>query len=273
MPFPRGTATGAGTNNTPLTFMQLAVSVLSRNGGRPVNEDACGWWTGRGVTVCVVSDGAGGHGGGDIASKLVVSRVLACFRAEPSCDAVTIQRALEEANAALVAAQREDAAHADMRATAVVLVIDGERQVALWGNLGDSRLYAFRDALPIARTRDHSVVQRMVEAGYLRTEDLRSSPQRNQLFAALGRPGQFEPYIEPAPHRIQVGDAFLLCTDGCWEHVDDAEFAEVLSGAGSPEDWLGELERLVTARGKSDLDNYSAIALWCTPPATRAGSS
>jgi PPM family protein phosphatase len=243
--------------------MQLAVSVLSRQGGRPANEDACGCWSGGGITVCVVSDGAGGHGGGDIAAKLVVRQLLTWFSDRPDCSTDAIEQAIVAANEALVAAQREDSEHRDMRATAVVLVVDARQHLASWGNLGDSRLYAFRNGLPIAQTRDHSMLQQMVEAGYVPREALRTSPLRSQLFAALGQPRRAEPYLESAPHRVEPGDAFLLCTDGCWEHIEDAELAGALAVARSPEGWLHALEGLVIARAPSNLDNYSAIALWC----------
>ncbi len=65
--------------------MQLEVSVLSNPGGRERNEDACGFWTGGGGCFCVVSDGAGGHGGGDVASKLAVRVILTAFQEAPDC--------------------------------------------------------------------------------------------------------------------------------------------------------------------------------------------
>jgi serine/threonine protein phosphatase PrpC len=244
--------------------MQLAVSVVSRRGGRPANEDACGCWSGGGVTVCVVSDGAGGHGGGDIASKLVVSQLLGWLSEQPHCSADSFEQAIVAANDALVAAQQQDPAHRDMRATAVVLVIDASRRLASWGNLGDSRLYAFRNGLAVAQTRDHSLLQQMIDAGHASHEALRRSPMRSQLFAALGHPERAEPYVEATPYPVAPGDAFLLCTDGYWEHIEDDEFAAALTAAASPEEWLRALEELVSARGNGvDLDNYSAIALWC----------
>jgi serine/threonine protein phosphatase PrpC len=244
--------------------MQLAVSVLSRSGARPVNEDACGFWTGNGVCVCVVSDGAGGHGGGDVASKLVVSRVLGWFREDAACEGTRVERALAAANEALLAAQTEDPQQADMRATAVVLAMDTERDLAVWGNLGDSRLYGFRGGEAVARTRDHSVLQQMIDAGYLKKkEELRAAPNRSTLFAALGDAEGFEPYVERTPFKMRGGDAFLLCTDGCWEHVEEAEMIATLAEAATPDGWLRALEERVIARGGNGQDNYSAIAVWC----------
>ena len=63
--------------------MELDIAILSRQGGRPYNEDACGHWNSDQHLVCVVADGAGGHGGGDIASRLAVQHVLERFVAQP----------------------------------------------------------------------------------------------------------------------------------------------------------------------------------------------
>src|SRR3954453_3087784 len=104
--------------------MQLEIAALSKAGGRAVNEDACGVWSSPDACFCVLSDGAGGHGGGDVASKLVVSRVLDWFRQRPECSADAVAGALFAANQAVVESQSSDVRLHDMRATVVVLVID-----------------------------------------------------------------------------------------------------------------------------------------------------
>jgi serine/threonine protein phosphatase PrpC len=83
------------------------------------------------------------------------------------------------------------------------------------------------------------------------------------LFAALGDPNGFDPYVERTPFKMCRGDAFLLCTDGCWEHVEEAEMTAILAEAATPEEWLHALEERVVARGGNGQDNYSAIAVWC----------
>ena len=86
--------------------MQLEVAVLSNPGGRGVNEDACGFWTGDGGCFCVVSDGAGGHGGGDVASKLAVRVILTHFQEAPFCTGEEIEFALKAAHRAIVDQQQ-----------------------------------------------------------------------------------------------------------------------------------------------------------------------
>lgn len=243
--------------------MQIEVSVLSNPGGRERNEDACGFWTGGGGSFCVVSDGAGGHGGGDVASKLAVRMILGAFQDAPACTGAAIDAALRAAHDAIVAQQRADGRTAAMRATATVLAIDTVHRTAAWGHVGDTRLYCFRGGRVVAQTKDHSVVQKMVDAGYLGQSALRESDQRSRLFAALGHDEDFVAAIADAPFSLQDGDVFLLCTDGFWEYVDEAAMATALGCAASPADWLRAMEREVVERGREGQDNFSAVAVWC----------
>jgi PPM family protein phosphatase len=243
--------------------MELEILVMSKTGGRERNEDACGVWSSPGASFCVLSDGLGGHSGGEVASKLVVRRVLEWFRAQPVCDHDTIAGALEAANAALRDEQARVPEMSDMAATAVVLALDTVRHAASWGHLGDSRLYCFRDGRIVAQTRDDSVVQQMVDAGYLQPQQLRTSPHRNQLLTALGNTASLEPRVVPMGFAVEDGDAFLLCSDGFWEYVQEFEMEETLDAADSVSDWLHALEGRIIARGRKGQDNYSAIAVWC----------
>ncbi len=243
--------------------MRLEIAVLSKAGGREPNEDAFGCWSARDASFCLLSDGAGGHGGGDVASKLAVRAALAWFQNSPECSGANIASALRSAHDAIMLSQRAGDGLANMRATAVVLAVDTAHASAFWGHLGDTRLYCFRNEAQLARTKDHSVVQRMVDAGYLREEDLRRAPDRSQLFAALGQDENFSPTVSDVPLALIDGDAFLLCSDGFWEYIDDAAIAEALAGAATPEHWLASMEQQVIAHGGKDQDNYSAMAVWC----------
>jgi serine/threonine protein phosphatase PrpC len=246
--------------------MELKISVLSQPGGRAVNEDAYGFWAGTDCWFCALSDGVGGHAGGDIASKLVVQQILAWFYRQPDSTPANLLAALRAANDALVGEQRRCPELADMRATILVLAVDTRRATATWGHLGDTRLYCLRGNAIVSQTRDHSVTQSMVDAGYLAPGDVRGSPQRNALLAALGDADQCEPRIEAAPLQLRDGDLFLLCTDGFWEYVEEADMERALATAAAPEAWLRQLEQLVVERGRPGQDNYSALAVACCDP-------
>lgn len=245
--------------------MELEIAVLSSTGGRSVNEDACGFWPGRGICFCVVADGAGGHGGGDVASKLVVQETLAWFRERQDCSATAVEAAMRHANEALMREQQSDRALSTMRATVVVLAVDFSRERALWGHLGDSRLYCFRQHQIVAQTRDHSVVQTMVEAGYLQPHELRASPERSKLLSALGDREGIEPRVQSDAFELQTQDRFLMCTDGLWEYIEESELEQTSAESQSAEEWLRALESRVLSRGRTSHDNYSALAVCCKP--------
>ncbi len=242
--------------------MQLEVSVLSNPGGRERNEDACGFWTGGGGCFCVVSDGAGGHGGGDVASKLAVRMILNAFQDAPICTGVAIDAALRSAHAAIVGQQATRAELSGMRATATVLAVDTVANTAVWGHVGDTRLYLFRDRHVIAQTKDHSVVQKMVDAGYLAPSAVRESLQRSRLFAALGHDEDFVATVESVAHPLVAGDVFLLCTDGFWEYIDEGAMAAALARTATAAQWLRDMEQDVVAHGGRGQDNFSALAIW-----------
>ena len=150
-----------------------------------------------------------------------------------------------------------------MRATAVVLSVDLEHGRGIWGHVGDSRLYYFRRCRIVEQTRDHSVVQSMVDAGYIAPVDLRKNANRGTLLAALGDREGVTPEIEPAFHSVGAGDTFLLCTDGLWEHVEERDMERLLEASENPEDWLRRLEAAVLAQACEKQDNYSALVVAC----------
>ncbi len=244
--------------------MQLEVSVLTDAGGRPRNEDAYGFWSGGGGCFCVVSDGAGGHGAGDVASKLAVRVVLASFQDDPRCSGDAITAALANAHRAIVAEQAQAGALSGMRATATVLAVDTVHHLAAWGHVGDTRLYCFRAHRIVAQTKDHSVVQRLVDAGYLKATATRDSTERSRLFAALGHDGENSASVGATDFAIQGGDAFLLCSDGFWEYVEEPAMESALAKALSAADWLRIMEEQVRAIGGAEQDNFSALAVWCS---------
>ncbi|HEX8605658.1 MAG TPA: serine/threonine-protein phosphatase, partial [Pseudoduganella sp.] len=105
-------------------------------------------------------------------------------------------------------------------------------------------------------------------AGYLAQGDLRGSLHRNALFAALGDTDPPEPRIEAPALCVRDGDRFLLCTDGFWEYVLEADMEQGLAASTGPDAWLSGLERMIRERGRPGQDNYSALAVACIDPCT-----
>jgi PPM family protein phosphatase len=250
----------------------VQLAVLSRQGGRSTNEDACGHWRSEQSLCCVVADGAGGHGGGDVASRLVVQHIIGQASLAPLTAADEVHDLLVDTNAALLRQQSQSSSKSasDMRSTVVALFIDLVRNEAVWGHAGDSRLYLFRDGAVVSQTRDHSFVQAMVDAGLLMPQQMITHPRRSELQSALGcHPEELLVSTQERPWPLQQHDAFLLCSDGLWEYVDADEMCASLHEADGPDGWLRALEELVLQHaaeaGKSRHDNFSGIALFIGP--------
>ena len=246
-------------------MLALEVALLSDRGGRKTNEDACGHWHSRQHLCCVLADGAGGHGGGDVASRLAVQELIGRFSEQPSSDAAGLDRLLRQTNDSLISQRVPGTARQDMHSTVVCLVIDFVAQRAHWAHAGDSRMYWFRGQRLLRRTQDHSLVQGLVDSGLLAAEQLRTHPRRSELRSALGlAPEVLEVSAVDDSDVVQPGDVFLLCTDGLWEYLDDAVLERTLGAATDPGAWIGELAAEVrrAASHKASHDNFSALTVW-----------
>ncbi|MGE0797090.1 MAG: PP2C family serine/threonine-protein phosphatase [Lautropia sp.] len=244
----------------------FAFALRSDAGRRDRNEDACGHWQSvdhAGAPACaVLADGAGGHGGGQIAARTAVAAVLEAFAARPACDPPAVRTLIANANRAVIARQQPAGETRDMRSTLVVWVGDPVRGLAAWGHSGDSRLYRLRGGRVIGRTRDHSLVESLVDAGIVAESAARAHPGRSVLTTSLGLADGFEAAVVDAAHPILPGDAFLLCSDGFWAMLEDRTIEDALRSAGSPADWLERLAAVVSDAASADQDNYSALAIW-----------
>jgi PPM family protein phosphatase len=242
--------------------VEIEIVTLSQQGGRTYNEDVHGQWNDGQYIACLVADGAGGHGGGDVAADIARSSILGGFSVNPQLNGDALRALLLRANAAIVARQSEGAKLASMRTTVVLAVIDLHREELMWAHCGDSRAYLFRDAKLLTRTTDHSLVQQLVSTGMLDDEGARLHPQRNLLLSALGAAdGDLEITVSDAM-KMLPGDVLLLCSDGVWEPIGDALFEELLRSAASPRSWLQQLDESVRANAKPGHDNYTALTLW-----------
>ena len=246
-------------------MLALEVALFSELGGRSINEDACGHGHSDQRLCCVLADGAGGHGGGDVASRLVVRHMLSAFAAGRLDAEGSLPMQVREANRALHAGRALDSRCRGMHTTLTCLIVDFVRHRAEWAHAGDSRLYWFRAGRLLERTRDHSLVQSLVDAGMLDEEALRTHPRRSELRSALGVAEHELEVADSGPARgIDAGDAFLLCSDGVWEHLDDTVLAELLRSAASPDAWLRAIEEAVACatHDRRNHDNFTAIAVW-----------
>jgi serine/threonine protein phosphatase PrpC len=246
--------------------MQLQTANVSDRGGRSRNEDAYGQWRHAALFASVVADGAGGHGGGDAASRIVVDTVLEeltrVAAAGVALTGTALLRVLLRANDAIVDVQEHERDLAQMRSTAAVLGIDEATGLAAWAHCGDTRLYCFRRGATVVQTQDHSLVQSMIDANLLDTRDARSHPRRNVLFSALGTADELSIAASDEPFPIADGDAFLLCTDGFWEYLDESVMIDAIGQAQTPVAWLDLMVAHLREAARPGHDNFTASAVW-----------
>lgn len=244
--------------------IRLQWARVSEIGERDSNQDALGESVYGPITCLVLADGAGGHAGGEMAARLVVDAVLDQFAAQPVCNENLLLAFAGRASQAVATGRRSTPEFGDMSATLAAVLVDSNCGRAHWGHLGDSRVYLFRDARVHTVTRDHSVTQQFIDAGFARADQLRRHPQRNILYAAIGAEGDMTPSLSEPDILLQPGDALLICSDGLWEWVMDEEMASTLAACPNANVWLSAMCELAQARhagsGKKR-DNFSAFAV------------
>jgi protein phosphatase len=206
---------------------EIEVATLSDIGRqRSSNQDSCGDFTGRqGWRLFVVADGMGGHQGGATASGLAVEAIRDVLKRSQSPPIAMLHEAFEAANRRIYETASQNLALQGMGTTAVVLLLDGTE--AAWvAHVGDSRAYRLRANRLEPLTKDHSVVVQLMETKGLTREEAEQSPNSHVLLRAIGVEPEVEADVKPVP--LELGDRFLLCSDGLWGEVPDVEIAEVL---------------------------------------------
>jgi PPM family protein phosphatase len=248
-------------------MMRIQMASCTDKGARGHNEDDLRLGVARNGCYAVLADGAGGHSRGAEAAARSVQRIESMLRDDAIAHSPSnLTRMVFLAHEELKAHQDSEAPEARMHCTVVVLWIDPEAEHALWTHVGDSRLYRIRHGHTDVVTSDDSVVQRLLQAGLITPAQMATHPQKNQLIAALGIEGDVEPHTVVRPVELVEGDAFLLCSDGWWDHFDDALLARTLAEALSPQTWLDAMRAHIVAQKRPRQDNFSAIAVWAGDP-------
>lgn len=207
---------------------------------RDENEDHIGWYNHPSLPYgyVIIADGMGGYTGGAQASSLAVAVVDDLLKVLPdnnfqACTPdqqllmihATLMDALTRANQAILDAKIDNPQHANMGSTIVIGLL-WQQQVTI-AHLGDSRAYMWnRDGL-IQLTRDHSLVQEMIDAGTLTPSQARTSGVRNHITRALG----VTEYIEPAINTflLEQNTLLMFCTDGLTEYLENNALEHVLA--------------------------------------------
>ena len=243
--------------------MKFSVFQISRKGGREKNEDRMGYCYTRESGLFVLADGMGGHPEGEVAAQLALQTISALYQKEAR---PVVKDVTEFLSSSLMAAHHQIIRYASEkgmldtpRTTLVAAIVQGTS--ATWVHCGDSRLYVVRDGELLTRTRDHSYLEQQ-SAGVIRMDRI----NRNILFTCLGSPTK--PVFDvTGPVTLQQGDKILLCSDGLWGTLTDADIVRQLT-TQSVSDAVPELVEMALRNGGEHCDNVTVIALeWETPDA------
>jgi serine/threonine protein phosphatase PrpC len=239
--------------------MRFSVYQLSRKGGREKNEDRMGYCYTRDAGLFALADGMGGHPQGEVASQLALQTLAALFQREAKPRLAEPLQFLQDAVLAghhqLLRYATERALMDTPRTTVVACVLQGN--TAYWAHCGDSRLYLLRGGKLVARTRDHSYLE--LQQALAAVSPVPEQVNRNVLFTCLGSPGK--PVVDTVgPLRLQPGDRVLLCSDGLWGSVDDAEITAVLAAQPITQAVPELVERALRHAGDKS-DNVTVLAV------------
>lgn len=235
----------------------MLVTWVSRKGGRLVNEDAVGKIKAKNIMCVAVADGLGGHVGGKLASKLAIDTILNNFSANPVFSQDALELYIRNASDIIARTAQNDPELVHMSSTIAVILIKGNR--AIWGNVGDSRIYRLRNNTVIEVSEDHSLAFLDFLNGDIEYDDIRTSINQNKLTSALG----------VALDDINISDitlidshtAFLLCTDGWWEYVNETAMENTLERSNTSQDWLTAMIEIREANAPANSDNYTAATI------------
>lgn len=253
-------------------MMKLKACGLSDVGrSRSHNEDSMKIDVDRGLFL--VADGMGGHGHGDVASRVAVEAIVkhmeAAYERWDQGDGldeegqrqvgVELEYSIHAAHRSVVDAVTEDQTLAGMGTTVVGLAAANGAVVV--AHVGDSRAYRLRGESLELMTDDHTWVNEQVKAGYLSPEQARSHPLKSVVTRAVGGDHQVE--VDSSEIPTSTGDLFLVCSDGLTTMLSDDEIHDLLTDRGSLEDHCQRLVGL--ANDKGGVDNITVILVEIEP--------
>jgi serine/threonine protein phosphatase PrpC len=243
--------------------MKFTIYQESRVGKRRNNQDRLAHCYSRDALLMVVADGMGGHLHGEVAAQIAVQYLTEAFQREAkprlADPFMFLAGGLQNAHRAVqdyALAKRLPEAESP-RTTCVACIV--QDSVAYWVHAGDSRLYVMREGRVLARTRDHSTVQSLVDDGHISPADALHHPLRNRIYSCLG--GVQNPQLDfSRKTTLQAGDVIALMSDGVWGPLDDPQLVAGLKGR----DVIHAVPRTLDAaerNGGPNCDNLSLIAM------------
>jgi serine/threonine protein phosphatase PrpC len=248
--------------------LQIEHADLSLLGSREENQDRVAIAVDEDAAFIAVVDGMGGHADGARAAEVAIRTMVSEFweASRPLFDPdgflhLTIGRAHE----AVVAIGTELPPEIRPRATCAVCIIQGSS--AYWAHVGDSRVYLLRDGRVVERTRDHSHVELLLRAGRITERQAHDHPMRNYVECCIGGDPAIPEMSLGGRRNLRAGDVLLLCSDGLWSGVTDAQIAALGQNParGLRYDLAGLGERAVQTTTPFADNTTAAAVRWLGP--------
>jgi serine/threonine protein phosphatase PrpC len=241
--------------------MKYSLVADSRIGARGMNQDRVAHWRCGESLLMAVADGLGGHLHGEIAAQLAMDHLGAAFAREARPRLANPSQFLLSAVRGAHQAILRDAKQKGLRDTPRTVIVacvvqDGH---ACWAHVGDARIYLIRKGRIVVRTRDHSLVQHLLDEGRIREEAIPSHPERNRLLQCLGG-FQLPRPDRPASYRLARHDVLLLCSDGFWGPLTQRQLLHGLHQRPLDEA-VADLMALAETRAGPECDNVSVVAM------------
>jgi PPM family protein phosphatase len=201
----------------------------------------------------VVCDGMGGHAAGDVASQSTVE-ALKHYLQDGSLTKLdtpnSLLNAIEFANFKLREMVAQSPELKGMGTTCVLALINDDELFIAYA--GDSRLYLLRKNEIRLLTKDHSVIQQMIDAGTITEEESHNSEKRNQITKAIGIFDKAEPTVTTKPYHLKYGDKILICSDGLTGHLDSKEINEIAKSSTDVQLAASKLVEMANIKGGTD---------------------
>jgi len=253
-----------GVQESPVAFA-VAGCTAQHRGDRSEQQDRVAILTGRRAPRCalgLLADGIGGRSGGALASDQVV--LSAQRRFDEYGPQEPADRFFEDLVHEIHVVLQLSGATTNLQPHSTLAAVLVRPDRVDWCHVGDSRIYHVRDQRVVARTVDDTYLEQLIAEGRLTPERARLHPSASLLTQALGGSRPPCPNVGSLRHP-RAGDAFVLCSDGAWSALSDAEIAEAVSSHPAREAAASLLER---ARDRADGrgDNCSLVLIYLSEP-------
>lgn len=224
---------------------------------RTENEDAFGVYDVEEGLLIVVCDGLGGNKAGDVASKLAVQTIAKTFQSLKDTEYLErIKLSILAANRIVIEESNKDFDMKGMATTVETLFLKDD--TAYWGHVGDSRIYYIKGDKLKQLSKDHSLVQKLIDEGYLTLKEAENHPNKNIIMRALGDSENVE--VDISKLKINPNDSgkFFICTDGVTTVLHNDELENILVNDNAH--YISEvIANLVEKRGAPD--NYTFVII------------